>query len=86
MLVLSRKSGESIRIGENVTIEVRRIAGNRVTIAVEAPRDVRILRSELEAAVKEFELEMPAEEEGADRIPYMVSHNRIAPLLNPTGA
>lgn len=85
MLVLSRKSGESIRIGENVTIEVRRIAGNRVTIAVEAPRDVRILRSELEAAVKEFEFELPSEE-AADRIPYMVTHNRIAPLLSSTTA
>jgi carbon storage regulator CsrA len=47
MLVLTRKIGESIRIGDHITIEVRRVAGNRVTIAVDAPRDVRILRGEL---------------------------------------
>jgi carbon storage regulator len=54
MLVLSRKSGERIRIGENITIEVRRVAGNRVTLALDAPRTVRILRGELEQAAKEF--------------------------------
>lgn len=47
MLVLSRKSGEKIRIGDEITIEVRRVAGNRVALAFDAPNDVRILRGEL---------------------------------------
>ncbi|HLD63782.1 MAG TPA: carbon storage regulator [Candidatus Peribacteraceae bacterium] len=47
MLVLSRKVGERIHVGDNVVLEVRRIASNRVTLALEAPRDVRILRGEL---------------------------------------
>ena len=34
MLVLSRKVGERIHVGDNITIEIRRIAGNRVTIAL----------------------------------------------------
>jgi carbon storage regulator CsrA len=55
MLVLSRKTGERIQIGDDITIEIRRIAGNRVTIALDAPRDVRILRGELEAVANEFE-------------------------------
>ena len=55
MLVLSRKVGERIHVGENITVEVRRIAGNRVTLAFEAPRNVRILRGELEPAAREFE-------------------------------
>ena len=54
MLVLSRKVGERIHVGDNITVEIRRIAGNRVTIALAAPRDVRILRGELERAAKEF--------------------------------
>jgi carbon storage regulator len=54
MLVLSRKIGERIHIGDNITIEIRRVAGNRVTLALEAPRDVRILRGELEKAAREF--------------------------------
>lgn len=47
MLVLSRKSGEKIHVGEDVVIEIKRITGSRVTIAIDAPRDVRILRGEL---------------------------------------
>jgi carbon storage regulator CsrA len=47
MLVLSRKVGERIHIGENIFVEVRRIAGNRVTISVCAPNSLRILRGEL---------------------------------------
>lgn len=48
MLVLSRKVGESIKIGDNIEIVVNRISGNRVTIGVDAPKDVRILRGEVE--------------------------------------
>jgi carbon storage regulator CsrA len=59
MLVLSRKVGERIHVGNDIVLEVRKISGNRVTIAVEAPRDVRILRGELELAAREFEDEEP---------------------------
>jgi carbon storage regulator len=54
MLVLSRKVGERIHVGDNVVLEIRRIAGNRVTLALDAPRSVRILRGELEVAAREF--------------------------------
>ncbi len=47
MLVLSRKVGEKIQIGDGITVVVTRIAGNRVTLGVSAPRDLRIVRSEL---------------------------------------
>ena len=54
MLVLSRKTGERIHIGEDITIEIRRVSGNRVTLALDAPRTIRILRGELEQADREF--------------------------------
>ncbi len=47
MLVLSRKSGERIRIGEDVAITVVRIGPNTVRLGIEAPRDLSILREEL---------------------------------------
>ena len=47
MLVLSRKEGERLVIGENITLVISKIAGNRVTIGIEAPKDVKIMRSEL---------------------------------------
>ena len=47
MLVLRRKEGESICIGDDIFITVSRIQGNRVRFAIEAPKEVRIVRSEL---------------------------------------
>ena len=47
MLVLSRKVGERIHIGNDIFLEVRRVAGSRVTVAINAPKSVRILRGEL---------------------------------------
>jgi carbon storage regulator CsrA len=48
MLVLSRKIGQEITIGSDVRVVVHRISGNRVTLGIEAPREVSILRGELE--------------------------------------
>jgi carbon storage regulator len=59
MLVLSRKVGERIHVGDNIVLEIRRIAGNRVTLALDAPRNVRILRGELESAAREFRTASP---------------------------
>ncbi|MGN6544957.1 MAG: carbon storage regulator [Aureliella sp.] len=53
MLVLSRKEGEKLVIGDNITVVVSRVAGNRVTLGIEAPSDVRIVRGELKAQEKE---------------------------------
>ena len=47
MLVLSRKEGEKLLIGDSITLVVSKIAGNRVTLGIEAPADVKIFRSEL---------------------------------------
>lgn len=61
MLVLSRKVGEKIVVGDNVVITINRVAGNRVTIGIEAPENVRIVRGELEPVVNSFkEDEEPA--------------------------
>jgi carbon storage regulator len=47
MLVLSRKVGEKIVIGDNITVTLVRLAGNRVAIGVDAPDRVRVMRGEL---------------------------------------
>jgi carbon storage regulator len=47
MLVLTRKLGEHIHIGDNVVITVAAIDGHRVRLGIEAPRDVHIRREEL---------------------------------------
>lgn len=47
MLVLSRKPGEKLVIGNDITVKVVEIKGNRVRLGFDAPDDVRILRAEL---------------------------------------
>lgn len=47
MLVLTRRTGDKIHIGDDIVITVTRIKDNSVRIGVEAPPEVRILRDEL---------------------------------------
>ena len=48
MLVLSRKVGERILIGDNLAVKVLGIRKGRVKLGIEAPEDVRVLRGELD--------------------------------------
>jgi len=47
MLVLTRKIGERIRIGDTITVRVLEVRGSQVRLGVEAPSDVRIYREEI---------------------------------------
>ncbi|OYP38924.1 carbon storage regulator [Rhodopirellula sp. MGV] len=62
MLVLSRKADQQIRIGEDITITVVRVEGNRVRIGIDAPRDQRIVRGELEPISETIEFELSERE------------------------
>ncbi|MBJ44837.1 MAG: hypothetical protein CMJ80_16425 [Planctomycetaceae bacterium] len=55
MLVLSRKVGQELVIGDNIRLTVNRVGGSRVTLGIEAPDEVRIVRAELEPIVRSFE-------------------------------
>ena len=48
MLILTRKTNEAIHIGDEIVITVCHISDGRVKIGLQAPRDVRIRRGELE--------------------------------------
>ena len=48
MLVLSRKEGEQLLIGDDIVLTINRISGNRVAVGIEAPRNIRVIRGELE--------------------------------------
>lgn len=47
MLVLTRRSGESILVGNDITVEVQKVSKNRVRLLIQAPPHVRILRQEI---------------------------------------
>lgn len=73
MLVLSRKEGEQLLIGDNIVLTVNRVSGNRVAIGIQAPREVPIVRGELDRA------EMAKEESRGTGIAA-----RLSTLLPPT--
>ena len=56
MLVLSRKSEQTIQIGSDIVVTVLSVANGRVKLGIRAPGNVRVLRGELE------EVDSPAEE------------------------
>jgi carbon storage regulator len=47
MLVLSRKPGEKVRIGSDITLTILELHGNRVRVGIDAPSRVPVMRDEL---------------------------------------
>jgi carbon storage regulator len=62
MLVLTRKSNQSIMIGDDIEVSVLAIMGEKVRIGIQAPRDVPVFRREV---YLEIQAEGAAEAEGA---------------------
>ena len=54
MLVLSRKSTESIHIGDSVVVTVLEIRSNKVRIGIDAPKEIHVLRSELQDVISKL--------------------------------
>jgi len=52
MLVLTRKAGEAIAIGDSIRIKIVEIKEGQVRIGIEAPADQRILREEIQVKVR----------------------------------
>ena len=52
MLVLSRKIGERIWIGDKISVTVVRVAGGGVRLGIEAPEDLTVVREELKSPLE----------------------------------
>jgi carbon storage regulator len=52
MLILTRRDGESVLIGDEVTITVLRVKGNQVRLGVNAPKNVTVQRAEISERVR----------------------------------
>ena len=53
MLVLSRKIGQQIMIGQDITIKIVDVQGENLRIAIEAPKEIKIYRGEIYKAIVE---------------------------------
>jgi len=58
MLILTRRAGEALRIGDNIEVTVMAVNGSQVRIGIKAPRDVAVDRAEI-AERKRREREAP---------------------------
>ena len=47
MLILTRKEGESLRLGDNITVTVVSVKGGNVRLGIDAPREVAVHREEI---------------------------------------
>ena len=52
MLILTRKTGETVMIGEEVTVTVLGVKGNQVRLGINAPRDISVHREEIYVRIK----------------------------------
>lgn len=57
MLVLSRKSNETIKIGDDIEIRILEVKGDSIRIGIEAPKSIDILRGELVQSITETNTE-----------------------------
>lgn len=48
MLVLSRRQGEKVKLGETILVTVLSVSGDKVRLGIQAPREVLVLRDELD--------------------------------------
>ena len=73
MLVISRKTGESLVLSEDIKITVISVSNDKVSIGIEAPRDVKIVRQEL---LETIEANKASAEESIDK-----DYKNIASLM-----
>ena len=52
VLILTRRTGESIQVGESVTVTVLGVKGNQVRVGITAPRDIAVHREEIFERIK----------------------------------
>ncbi len=60
MLILTRRAGETLTIGDDVTVTILSVKGNQVHLGIKAPRDIPVHREEIYRRIRE---EAPTERE-----------------------
>ncbi|MFI4895220.1 MAG: carbon storage regulator CsrA [Steroidobacterales bacterium] len=67
MLILTRRVGETVMIGEDVTVTVLRVKGNQVRLGVNAPKSISVQREEIFHRIKRESVESTEKAEKAEK-------------------
>jgi carbon storage regulator len=68
MLILTRRVGETVIIGDDVTITVLDVRGNRVRVGINAPQTVSVHREEIYERIKQGQGGLALERKRSDRV------------------
>lgn len=76
MLVLTRKTDESIVIGDDIVIKVVEVSGKAVKIGIDAPKEVTVYRHEVYEAIKEENMQALEQENVVSLVEFMKLQNK----------
>ena len=65
MLILTRRVGETLMVGDDVTVTVLGVKGNQVRIGVNAPKDIAVHREEIYDRIKQEQGQEPSSSSGS---------------------
>ena len=66
MLVLTRKSNQSIMIGDEIEVSVLSVLGEKVRVGIQAPRDIPVYRKEVYLEIRQDEAATPSARDEVD--------------------